>query len=217
MIRRMLLRLFQLPLDTHVFQEHLNVVMKKYQQVDFQQLRIEEIIQHYRQFEEDLLAKWNAPLVNDFFAMIFFGLFQKLTQKWIPGDHPGLHNDLLSGSGNIISTEPIHRLLDIATQIVKKPQIREAFISESPAKLWNKLREGDFPEISTAVDDYLNQFGDRCIGELKLSSVPYSEDPEGLISIIQAYVKQGVTRDSTQASIGDELREKAIQKAQKST
>ena len=215
MVRKMLSRIFQLPLDTYLFQEHLNKVMKKYEQIDFDSLRAEEIIPYYRKFEEELLSKWNAPLVNDFFAMIFFGLFEKLTQKWIGGEYPGLHNDLLSGSGNIISTEPIHLLLDIATHISCKAEARHAFSTEDADKLWQQLEQGRFPDISPAIDDYLRRFGDRCIGELKLSSVPYSENPVALISIIQAYVKQGVTRGNTLPSAGDDLRDQALLKARK--
>ena len=35
----------------------------------------------YRDLERQLLTRWDAPLVNDFFAMIFYGLLGKLTRE----------------------------------------------------------------------------------------------------------------------------------------
>ena len=43
-----------------------------------------------------MVTRWKAPLVNDFFAMIFFGLLQKQCAKLVPED-ANLHNRLLAG------------------------------------------------------------------------------------------------------------------------
>ncbi|HEV2131309.1 MAG TPA: PEP/pyruvate-binding domain-containing protein, partial [Longimicrobiaceae bacterium] len=73
-----------------------------------------ELVDLYRRLEGSLLRHWRAPLVNDFFAMIFFGLLVRLIEKWLPDAPPTLANDLLCGEGKIISTEPARRVMELA-------------------------------------------------------------------------------------------------------
>ncbi len=48
----------------------------------FEHMRLDELVAHYYKLEQQLLSRWDAPLVNDFFAMIFHGAFRKLTERW---------------------------------------------------------------------------------------------------------------------------------------
>jgi hypothetical protein len=40
---------------------------------DLENKRPDELVAYYRDLERQLLTRWDAPLVNDFFAMIFYG------------------------------------------------------------------------------------------------------------------------------------------------
>jgi pyruvate,water dikinase len=33
-------------------------------------MRADELLDHYRELEEELLTRWDAPLLNDFFAKV---------------------------------------------------------------------------------------------------------------------------------------------------
>ena len=46
-------------------------------------MRLDELTAHYRDLERQLLTRWDAPLVNDFFAMIFYGVLRKLSTNWL--------------------------------------------------------------------------------------------------------------------------------------
>ena len=80
-IAHMLFNMFKLnknlPKERRHFLKHLNSVMETYQAIDFNQLTDQEIISKYNEFETTLLLEWKAPLINDFFAMIWFGLLEK--------------------------------------------------------------------------------------------------------------------------------------------
>ena len=43
--------------------------------------RPDELVAHYRDLRRRLLLSWDAPLVNDFFAMIFYGLLRSLVDR----------------------------------------------------------------------------------------------------------------------------------------
>ncbi|HUQ82209.1 MAG TPA: PEP/pyruvate-binding domain-containing protein, partial [Gemmatimonadaceae bacterium] len=59
--------------------------------------RADELIASYRDLERQLLTRWDAPLVNDFFAMIFYGVLRKLVVSWAGDESATLQNDLVSG------------------------------------------------------------------------------------------------------------------------
>ena len=207
---RMISSLIRLPQETVIFQMQLEEILQKYSTLDFQEMSVADILKHYRKFETELLAKWKPPMVNDFFAMIFFGVLKSMSEKLQVEDSPNLHNDLLCGSADIISTEPITRLMKIAELISQEETSKIAFESQSPKSLWQDIQNGRFPAFAPEIDSYLNSFGDRCIGELKLESIPYQDQPEALISMIQSFVKQGI-RDH-QDGISEQLRAEAEKK-----
>jgi len=190
------------------FQLEFNQVMKEYDAIDLNSKRPEELMVLYNRFEQTLLKKWKAPLVNDFFAMIFFGVTQKLTDKY--GLPKGIHNDLLCGARDIISTEPIKWSLQLSTDILQDEKAKAIFLQTPTDELWKKMTT-ELPHIKSKFDAYIKKFGERCVGELKLETITYKQDPTTFVSIIQGYVRQGVN-NSLQSNIDEEMRHNAEQK-----
>jgi pyruvate,water dikinase len=147
----------------------------------------------YRRLESELLRHWRAPLVNDFFAMIFFGVLCRLIEKWLPDAPPALANDLLCGEGGIISTEPARRVMALARQVAGSPGLTDLFAAEpDDRKLWAKVEtEPEHAGFYRDIGTYLDRFGDRCMNELKLETVTLGEDPTFLLQMIRAYAAQG--------------------------
>lgn len=146
---------------------------------DLEGRRADELAHDYRALEQRLLTRWDAPLVNDFFAMVFYGVLRQLTERWC-GDTGGtLQNDLLCGEGGMISTEPARRVREMARAI------------QADAALVQRLREGSLaailsvmqrsPELTSLYEDYLERFGDRCLDELKLESETLHDNPLPLL------------------------------------
>ena len=129
------------------------------------------LVARYRALEAALLKQWRAPLVNDFFAMIWFGILGRLVERWLPGSPATLVNDLLVGEGGIISTEPARWMMRLA-----------------------RLEEDD-PAFAQGVREYLDKFGDRCVGELKLETVPPRDEPGFVERMVRAYRAQGIAAD----------------------
>lgn len=202
---------FALPKEHAHFMAHLNDVMKKYQAIDFEKCTPQEIIDHYKTFESSLLLEWKAPLINDFFAMVWFGMLHKLCEKHMPNE-TNIHNDLLCGSQDIISVEPIHRSMAIAKAVSENAEVKVLFVEKSAAQIWQTLLGGAHPEIKQMIDDYINRFGDRCVGELKLETVSYAHNPALFVKVIQSYVLQGIVEVKNKGSIEEKIRSEAEQK-----
>src|SRR6185295_10540393 len=86
-----------------------------------EELRTDELAACYRQLERELLTRWDAPLVNDFQAMIFHGLLRRLAGRWLDAEDAGIDNHLLSGDSGIISIEPVRRIREMAMEAAHEP------------------------------------------------------------------------------------------------
>lgn len=217
MIRSMITNLRGLPKMRTTFQKEFEEVMLKYNRIDLNLQRAEELMVLYQEFEQTLLKKWKAPLVNDFFAMIYFGITQKMAVKY--GLPEGIHNDLLCGASDIISTEPIHRIKRISTMICNHAEAKELFENKKADEILKSLPQ--FAEIHAEIKGYIDKFGDRCVGELKLETITYKQDNEAFIHIIQSYVRQGIQetqgpridiqmRESAESKVREHLKGKPI-------
>ena len=204
-----LIRLFSsLKKERNRFQKQLNQIISTYKAIDFKALPPKEIVQHYLEFEESLLLKWRAPLINDFFAMIWFGLLRKQTEKHFP-DLSNIHNDLLCGNDDIISVEPIHQCIAISNLISGESKFKDLFLNQSSHQIWEAIKKKEFEEIRIAIESYIDQFGERCVGELKLETVSYSQNPLLFVQVIQSYVKQGITVKKQSSKLEKDIRNEA--------
>jgi pyruvate,water dikinase len=152
-------------------------------------MRLDELVVHYRDLERRLLTRWDAPLVNDFFAMIFYGVLRRLAQAWC-GDADGtLQNDLLCGEGGMISAEPAQRVRSLAGLAARDPALVK-LLAESPGEEI-RVRLEPWPEFRAQLDAYIARFGDRCLEELKLESPSLRDDPTTLVRAIASFAERG--------------------------
>lgn len=184
--------MLQLPKMKRKFVEEFNQTLEKYNAIDFYALPSFEIMLLFNEFENTLLKKWKAPLVNDFFAMIYFGVLQKLVVKYHLPESSTIHNDLISSSNDIISTQPIIKCLELSEQILNDASLSHLFIHADAQRIWNELNKENNALIEK-IKEYISTFGNRCVGELKLETITYEEDPVSLIAVLKSYVKQGAT------------------------
>ena len=166
LIKSLILNLFKLSNEIKKFYNHINETLSPYENGKLAGKNSNELVEIYFELESKLMKKWQAPLVNDFYAMIFYGLLKKSLSKIDPDGT--LQNDLLTGETGIISTEPIKRIKQIS----------------------NKICRGE--NADKDIEEFIQKFGNRCIGELKLETVTYKQDQSMLQFIINSYVKQGV-------------------------
>lgn len=183
LIKSLIVNLFRLPKDIEKFYKHINETLSPYESGKIEGKSANELVEIYFELESKLMKNWQAPLVNDFYAMIFYGLLKKSLSKIDPNGT--LQNDLLTGETGIISTEPIRRIKQIS----------------------NKICKGE--NADNDIKEFIEKFGNRCIGELKLETITYKQDPTLLQFIISSYVKQGIIDLEKEAAREQEIRHNA--------
>lgn len=136
---------------------------------DLDNMSLSELMQYYNNLELKLLKKWDAPMVNDLFAMVFYGLMRKLSKEWCGDENESMQNTLILTQGNIISAEPAKLMKEISRKIYHSD------IKEKDFKKW--VNEVNNSSVKNEIDKYIDKFGDRCLDELKLESITLSDNP----------------------------------------
>jgi len=155
--------------------------------IDLTAFSPEDLARLYRQLESELLRRWDAPTVNDFYAAIFHGSLRRLTKRWLVDETGSLHNDLLCGDRRLISMKIAEQIQQMAVLAARYPDLvvllKNGTRAEIEECLVNKL------ELREIYLDYLDHFGDRCLDELKLESNTIRDDPLSLFRAVGGYAE----------------------------
>jgi pyruvate,water dikinase len=182
-------------------------------------MRLDELAAHYRQLERALLTRWDAPLVNDFLAMIFHGVLRRLIGRWLEPADAGIDNHLLSGESGVISVEPVRRLREMAALAAREPGLAETLSRGERQAALAHLRRS--PALHALYLRYLERFADRCPEELKLESVALDEEPLPLLRAIGHLAAaaprggdtdDGALRRAAQARVAARLRRRPLRR-----
>jgi pyruvate,water dikinase len=192
---------FTLPARIREFYERLNHALRP-PTPPLDQMRPDELVAHYQDLERQLLTRWDAPLVNDFFAMIFYGTLRKLVSKWCGDTDGSLQNNLLCGEGGIISAEPARRVRELAGLAAQHPELVEQLVSAPLNEMRASIER--VPEFAHGYREYLARFGDRCLDELKLESATLHDDPTLLLRSVGHLAK--ASRSSRREEAHAEIR-----------
>lgn len=190
-ITKLCLKLFYnlltLPKEIKHFYILLNNVLTPYKNINLNDQTLQELKNHYLDIENSLIKNWHAPLVNDFFAMIFFGVLKKVITKWGIDDSSTLQNDLLIGQGDIISTQPIKNIREMSNIICQNEELKALFLNNDEETILNQIHT--HKELYLKLTKHIEKFGDRCINELKLETITYKQKPQMLITLLKTYVE----------------------------
>ncbi|MBY0548034.1 MAG: hypothetical protein K2W95_12135 [Candidatus Obscuribacterales bacterium] len=146
---------------------------------------------YYRLLESRLLKKWDAPIVNDFFAMIFYGVLRKLCTAWLGDKDGSLQNQLISRQSGIISAEPARLIVRMAQLAAPFENLVSLLCQGTPDAARAEINK--YPALALQLNGYLEQFGDRCLEELKLETPTLNDSPEMLFRSIGQLARSGAT------------------------
>lgn len=210
---------FQIRKMTDKFYDRLNDALEE-KQID--QMDLYELHDYYYELEKKLLHKWDAPLVNDFLAMIFYGQLKQKCNQIFDKEGDRVHNDLLCSEGGIISAEPAKRIKELAEIAKDEEELLE--LLENEDLLYIKKELPKYKKFNQKLEEYLDKFSDRCLQELKLETETLKDNPRSLYHSISTFAKRMKEKkiesvDSEKARIDAEkkvkkaLRAKPIEKS----
>jgi phosphohistidine swiveling domain-containing protein len=161
----------------------------QWSKLDFRRMRPHELMGLYHEMEVRLLWDWKAPIINDFYVMVFFGVLKRLCGTWCQDETGALQNDLVCGEGGIESAEPARMLLRLAGLAVERPELRHAIETAPIGTLPDRIRNTtQFADFQAEMDRYLELYGFRCMNELKLEEYSLRDRPAQVYQVIRNYL-----------------------------
>jgi pyruvate,water dikinase len=145
-------------------------------------MRLDQLAAEFRKLESRLVTRWDAPLINDFLAMVFFGVLGRLCDHWCGQAGHNLQNDLISDEGGIISVEPAFRITEMGKLAAAAPLLVDTLCTADAKTA--EAEVGRYAGLEQRYRQYLEKFGDRCLEELKLESTTLVDDPLPLLRSI---------------------------------
>lgn len=176
---------FKIRKMTDKFYKRLNVALED-KEID--NMDLYELHDYYYELERQLLHKWDAPLVNDFLAMIFYGQLKHKCNELFAEDGDMVHNDLLCSEGGIISAEPAKRIKEMAEIIKDNDKLIE--LLDNNDLLYIKKKLPQYEKFNKKLNEYLDKFSDRCLQELKLETETLKDNPASLYHSIATFAKR---------------------------
>ena len=170
---------------TEKFYERLNDALDE---KDIDNMDLYELHDYYYELEKKLLHKWDAPLVNDFLAMIFYGNLKEECNKIFKEEGNLIHNDLLCGEGGIISSQPAKRIKEMAYLVKNNDELLN--LLECGDSLYIQKELPKYKEFKKMLNEYLDKFSDRCLEELKLETLTLKDNPASLYASISTFARR---------------------------
>lgn len=150
---------------------------------------LRELFDH---LEARLLQRWDVTLLNDVRAFVLPALLRVLVR-----DDARVHR-LVSGIGGIESLRPVIELTALAADL--PAEVASISTAEEMADYLRSA--GGYP---ARLRGYIEQFGDRCLEELKLESPTFRTDPLLLIDAVRAAAAGLGTGRSRERAVDHEI------------
>jgi pyruvate,water dikinase len=152
-------------------------------------LEIAELLKLHDYLIDKIMYNWQTPIINDFYVMMMNGKMHRWLEKAGVSDPVIVQNNLMSGEEGIESTEPTKFLLRMCGYLRQKPALIEIMKNVENHNLIAAFQSAD-TEFYNKCLEYIELYGDRCMGELKLESITLRQDPSFLFAVLRNYLSR---------------------------
>ena len=170
------------------------------------------LLKHYHELKDMTVERWDITLVNDMYGFLFTGLLKsRLKAKHVP-DYELAANRAISGVQKLESMRPIEQLQKLALRARDENRLAELRLIKSNETYFEYIAHSK-DGFSQALQDYIRDFSDRNVEELKLESRTFRTDPVLFIRCILQYAETLSDADSvvsTEASPAKEASQRPL-------
>ncbi|MBT6432817.1 MAG: phosphoenolpyruvate synthase, partial [Deltaproteobacteria bacterium] len=176
-----------LPRSVPYFLNYFQNFYNKMDRKSFETASFSKLMELIDSLRTECLVHWHTPIINDFYVMQTNGKLARMLEKAGYDEPTAMQNSLISGEEGIESTEPTRFLMRMAKEARLNDAIGKLCIEGDPLTCIANLKES-FPEYGAKIDDYVERYGDRTMGELKLETISLREDPSFVIEVIRNFI-----------------------------
>lgn len=188
-LSRLLLAFARLDGAVRRFQGHFATQYQRFYARPLASLTTPELLAEKARLDQELLGQWTTPIVNDFYVMMTNGRALRLLRGLGAAEPEELLRRYLAADQDLASTQPTRRLLALAAQARPQEPLRQLIV-DFPADLTTQVQR-QYPEFAAEVAGFIEQFGDRTVGELKLETATMRTSPRIFYQYLRNYLVPG--------------------------
>ncbi len=173
------------------FHAHFRAHYRRFYGQNLATLSGPELLAQRELLDTALLGNWTTPIINDFYVMMANGrTIRTLRRAGVAAPEEFLSR-YLSGDSQLESTQPVRAMHELATEARRYPDL-QALIVSLPDDLHQQVQTG-YPAFFRDVSRFIDQYGDRTVGELKLETTTMRVAP----LVFYRYLRNYLRADST--------------------
>ncbi len=173
------------------FDQQLADVLDSVDRADVANWSIAQCLHTESRLWTEVFPRWQVPIINDIKVMQTSGSLHRLIDSLTPDQarRDRLAVELLSAIDGLASVEPTRRLLELASFLQQHHELATMWCTGQPLVALAAVRAAD-RTVDNMVSRYVDEFGGRCIGELKLETISVRQDPTFLVQVVRGYLSQ---------------------------
>ncbi|MFD2597454.1 PEP/pyruvate-binding domain-containing protein [Sphingobacterium corticis] len=174
------------------FSGHINKVVARFNNKDWQDKDLVELMQLYRKVERTMI--WKVPQKVDFY---FETLLRWLKQYVAPfSENPLVSAEaLLLDTTRLVTMYPIRRRLEIAEKVQRSELLKTLFQKEDIKQIWYFIQHDHRDEtmkIKHIIEDYLSEVDQNCVANRLIDLREKGGDPLQLITSLKQDLEDNV-------------------------
>jgi rifampicin phosphotransferase len=158
------------------FRRKVQNYLSRFRLLDIHSLSFDEIIEHYKKLNSQLLEKWHVTVENDFIMMTYLGILKKKISDTELQSMLNFDNK---------SAQQILALKRLSELVYSTPELKEYCVNTDPENFDKCLK--NYEKINNEFNNYFKVYGGRFANELKLESSDIEEDKQVLLQILNLY------------------------------
>ncbi len=172
---------FTIKESVHKFDTDFQNMTSEHRKTDLNQLSPIELHNYLIDLQEKGFALWGIPLVNDFYVMMNSGKVRRILSK----NNKDSSYPRLIKSTELESFKPISELQGLLKEL-QKSQILLKALENNPNEFLPTCKIEN-PELYKMIFEYIDMYGDRVLGELKLETKTYRTNPELFVKTLKLF------------------------------
>ncbi|MCU0437056.1 MAG: PEP-utilizing enzyme [Raineya sp.] len=158
----------RLPISIKSFLENFRFFYQNFYEQDFSKYSWNELQDMKKQIDVSLLENWSVPIINDFYVMMSNGKAIRHLKKLGFNAPEEFLSRFFAKKGDIVSTQPFIELQKLAKEAKENPELTD-LIFHAHNQTHENIQQA-FPNFFKKISFFIEKFGDRTIGELKLET-----------------------------------------------
>ncbi len=178
---RMVYKFIFISQQVEKFDQQFQKIIKTHREAQLQKKSMNALLAYLNQIQNQGFAMWGVPLINDFFVMTYSGKVRRALKSV---GKEKLYPHMMK-TKNLESFKPVLKLNEIVSLISNKTNLISALMSEFNFLEYCKVND---PNLYKMLFEFIDQYGDRVLGELKLETHTFRTHPETLIETLKLFL-----------------------------